>query len=67
MTVKQMKVQHGLTNSELTHYRLKVYQHCLDNAQALVLAIRDMGIEYANHANNVISPSHSPCLSADSL
>lgn len=59
MIVKQMKIQHGLTNDELLHYRLVVYQNSLDSAQALVRAIRDMNIEYDDPIHHVISPSHS--------
>ncbi|KAF8558555.1 guanine nucleotide binding protein, alpha subunit [Imleria badia] len=52
--MKRMKVHHGLTNDERMRHRLTIYQNSLDSAQALVRAIRDMGIEYAdpmNHAN----------------
>ena len=60
MIVKQMKVQHGLTKDELTHYRLIVYRNTLDSAQALARAIRDVGIEYTDPMNHVKFPSHSP-------
>ncbi|KAF8452733.1 G-protein alpha subunit-domain-containing protein [Boletus edulis BED1] len=53
MIVKQMKTQHGLTNDELVYQRLVIYQNCLDGAQALVRAIRRMGIEYTDPMNGV--------------
>ena len=52
--VKRMKIEHGLTHDERMHHRLTIYQNSLDNAQALVNAICDMGIEYADPMNHVI-------------
>lgn len=57
--VKQMKVQHGVTHDERMHHRLTVYQNSLNSAQALVRAIRDMGIEYVDPTNHVIFRLHS--------
>ncbi|KAG6380367.1 guanine nucleotide binding protein, alpha subunit [Boletus reticuloceps] len=51
--VKQMKIQHGLTNDELVYQRLVIYHNSLDGAQALVRAIRRMGIEYTDPMNGV--------------
>ncbi|KAF8126837.1 guanine nucleotide binding protein, alpha subunit [Boletus edulis] len=53
MIVKQMKTQHGLTNDELVYQRLVIYQNSLDGAQALIRAIRRMGIEYTDPMNGV--------------
>ena len=52
--VKRMKIEHGLTHDERMHHRLTIYQNSLDSAQALVNAICDMGIEYADPMNHVI-------------
>lgn len=53
--VKQMKIihQNGYTPNELLGYRLTVYRNLLESAQAIVLAMRKIGVDPVLPANRV--------------
>ena len=53
--VKQMKIihQNGYTHDELCTYRVIVYRNLLESAQAIVLAMRKLGVDPVLPANRV--------------
>ena len=53
--IKQIKILHqgGFTNDELMAYRPTIYQNTLDSAQAIVLAMRKLGLHYVDPNNRV--------------
>lgn len=53
--VKQMKIihQNGFSREELLTYRLTVYRNLVDSAQAIVLAMRKIGIDCETPSNRV--------------
>lgn len=57
--VKQMKIIHqgGFTPQELDSYRGTVYKNVLESAQAIVQAMRKIGVDCENYSNRV-----RPCL-----
>lgn len=61
--VKQMKIihQNGFTKDELESYRPIIYKNVLDSAQAIVLAMRKIGVEPERYSNRVsLPPSARP-------
>lgn len=56
--VKQMKIihQNGFTKDELESYRPIIYKNVLDSAQAIVLAMRKIGVEPERYSNRVSVP-----------
>jgi G-protein alpha subunit len=59
--VKQMKIihQNGFSREELLTYRMTVYRNLVDSAQAIVLAMRKIGIDCETPSNRV---SYLSCL-----
>jgi hypothetical protein len=55
MIIKQMKIIHhkGFTRDELLTYRMTVYHNLVDSAQAIVLAMRKIGIDCETPSNRV--------------
>ncbi|KAL0955378.1 hypothetical protein HGRIS_001626 [Hohenbuehelia grisea] len=55
--VKQMKIihQNGFTREELETYRPIVYKNVLDSAQAIVLAMRKIGVEPTDYSNKALA------------
>ncbi|KAF9019687.1 heterotrimeric G-protein alpha subunit, GPA3-like protein [Hymenopellis radicata] len=55
--VKQMKIIHqgGFTPPELESYRGTVYKNVLESAQAIVQAMRKIGVDCANYSNRVLA------------
>ena len=53
--VKQMKIihQNGFTDEELMTYRPTIYRNTLDSAQAIVLAMRKIGLDCVDPNNRV--------------
>ncbi|KAG9225536.1 hypothetical protein CCMSSC00406_0003039 [Pleurotus cornucopiae] len=55
--VKQMKIihQNGFTKDELESYRPIIYKNVLDSAQAIVLAMRKIGVEPERYSNRALA------------
>ena len=65
--VKQMKIihQNGYTRDELLVFRIVVWKNLIDSAQAILLAMRKIGVDPVDPANRVSRnhpPSPSPSL-----
>lgn len=61
--VKQMKIihQNGFTDEELMSYRPTIYRNTLDSAQAIVLAMRKIGLDCVEPSNRVSLTSFAWC------
>jgi len=55
--VKQMKIIHqdGFSNDELAAYRPIVYKNVLDSAQAVVIYMREAGLECVDYDDHMLS------------
>lgn len=55
--IKQMKIVHqnGFSDTELAEYRPMVYKDVLDSAQALILYMRETGIECIDCNNRILA------------
>lgn len=60
--VKQMKIihQNGFTDEECMTYRPTIYRNTLDSAQAIVLAMRKIGLDCIDPTNRVRFNSSTP-------
>ena len=60
--VKQMKIIHkeGFTDTELAEYRPIIYKNVLDSAQAVIIYMRKIGLDFVGYSNRVSFLSLSP-------
>lgn len=51
--MKQMKIVHGFTEQERMNYRSIVFKNLTESAQAVVLAMRKLGVSLEDPGNRV--------------